>query len=294
MPDKRPRGPQPNWRPKRETRRVLEAVEAVLDAYADYLPVTLRQIYYVLHGQGVLAKTRPDYKRMCEYVGMARRSGRIPWDAIRDDKQVAVAAPPSFAGPEDFWRTLEAAAASYRVDRQHGQAVRLELWSETEGMVPQLARVGQKYGISCYSGGGFDGLAGKYNAAQRAITDGRRTCVLHVGDYDQSGEWILIALAEDVAAFAAAGGADVEFVRVAVTPEQVVAYGLPTAPPSTADRRAFSGAATTQAEALRPDVLAELVREAVESRLDMSVLRQAIEREPAERRALVERLHRRD
>ncbi|MEV7123758.1 hypothetical protein [Kitasatospora griseola] len=28
MPTKRPRGPQPNWRPKRETERVLVAVEA--------------------------------------------------------------------------------------------------------------------------------------------------------------------------------------------------------------------------------------------------------------------------
>ncbi|MFH8387368.1 hypothetical protein ACH4E7_41785 [Kitasatospora sp. NPDC018058] len=35
----------------------------------------------------------------CEYVGMARRSGRIPWDAIRDDTRIAVDAPPSFAGP---------------------------------------------------------------------------------------------------------------------------------------------------------------------------------------------------
>jgi hypothetical protein len=35
MPNKRPRGPQPHWCPKRETLRVLAAVDAVLDRPAD-------------------------------------------------------------------------------------------------------------------------------------------------------------------------------------------------------------------------------------------------------------------
>ncbi|WP_326771013.1 hypothetical protein OG978_46210 (plasmid) [Streptomyces sp. NBC_01591] len=39
-----------------------------------------------------------------------------------------------------------------------------------------------------------------------------------------------------------------EFERVAVTPEQIVTYGLPTVPPNATDRRSFSGTATTQAE----------------------------------------------
>jgi hypothetical protein len=109
MPNKGPRGPQPHWRPKRETLRVLTAVDAILVRYRDHLPVSLRQMFYVLLSDGVLAKTEREYKRMCEYAGMARRSGRIPWDAIRDDTQIAVEAPPSFAGPGDFFRAVEAA-----------------------------------------------------------------------------------------------------------------------------------------------------------------------------------------
>ena len=45
MPNKRPRGPRPHWRPKRETLRVLAAVDAVLDRYRDHLPVSLRQLF---------------------------------------------------------------------------------------------------------------------------------------------------------------------------------------------------------------------------------------------------------
>ncbi|MET8629926.1 hypothetical protein ABZW30_40450 [Kitasatospora sp. NPDC004669] len=127
-----------------------------------------------------MAKIERDYKRMCEYVGMARRSGRIPWDAIRDDTQIAVEAPLSFTGPGDFFAAVEAAVDDYRVDRQAGQPVRLELWCETAGMAPQLAKIGAEFGIACFSGGGFDGLAGKHDAAMRAIAGGAKTRILHV------------------------------------------------------------------------------------------------------------------
>ncbi|OEV09344.1 hypothetical protein AN218_22915 [Streptomyces nanshensis] len=231
---------------------------------------------------------------MCEYVGMARRSGRIPWDAIRDDTQIAVDAPPAFAGPEDFWAFVDASVADYRIDRQAGQPVRLELWCETAGMVPQLARIGAEFGIACFSGGGFDGLTGKHNAALRAAAGVRATVVLHLGDYDPSGEHLFSSLAEDVIAFASAAGTEVEFERLAVTPEQIATYDLPTAPPKATDRRSFSGTATTQAEALPPDVLAAIVREAIEAHRDPTAHRQALAREAAQRRALHERLSRID
>ncbi|MEV6319408.1 hypothetical protein [Streptomyces sp. NPDC051776] len=286
MPNKRPRGPQPNWRPKRETVRVLGAVESVLDRYREHLPLSLRQLFYVLFSDGVLAKTERDYKRMCGYVDMARLSGRIAWEAIRDDTQIAVNAPQAFADPADFWATVKGAADGYRVDRQAGQPVRLELWCEAAGMVPQLARIGAGFGITCFSRGGFDGLAGKHHAAKRAAAGGRTTRILHLGDRDQSGERTFTSLAEDVAAFAEGVGAEVEFEQVAVTADQVAAYNLPTAPPKTTDRRTFSGTATTQVEALPPDVLADVVRAAIDRNRDPLVHRHVLAREERERREI--------
>ncbi|MFE4801917.1 hypothetical protein ACFRFL_45070 [Streptomyces sp. NPDC056708] len=160
-------------------------------------------------------------------------------------------------------------------------------------MVTQLVRIGAEFGISCFSSGGFDGLAGKHEAAVRPVTGGLRTRVLHIGDYDQSGEHMFTALAEDVFAFAEAAGVEVQFERVAVTGEQVVAHNLPTAPPKATDRRSFSGTATTQAEALPPDVLAAIVREAIEAHRDPEVHRQILAREETERRAIRESLSRR-
>lgn len=159
-------------------------------------------------------------------------------------------------------------------------------------MIPQLVWIGEEFGISCFSGGGFDGLDGKHEAALRAAAaPGQKACVLHVGDHDQSGEHMFSALAEDVIAFAAAAGAVVEFERVAVTAEQVARYGLPTAPPKASDRRSFSSTTTTQAEALPPDVLAALVRAAIEARRDPVAHQRALARERDERQVILRRLN---
>lgn len=94
--------------------------------------------------------------------------------------------------------------------------------------VPQLTRIGAELGIACFSGGGFDGLSGKRDAALRAMEGDRKTVVLHLGDYDPSREHLFSSLAEDVIAFAEASGGEVAFERVAVAPEQIITYGLPT------------------------------------------------------------------
>ena len=119
--------------------------------------------------------------------------------------------------------------------------------------------------------------------------DGRRTEVLHIGDHDPSGAHLFLALAEDVKAFAVELGGIVEFSRLAVTPTQIDTLRLVTAPPKATDRRAFNGA-TCQAEAIPPDVLAEILRDAIETRVDRKALARVLKREKQTRSELRRRL----
>jgi hypothetical protein len=102
-----------------------------------------------------------------------------------------------------------------------------------------------------------------------------------------------LALAEDVEAFvdelSLGGEGEVEFYRLAVTPEQVRRLRLPTAPPKKSDKRAYRGP-TCQAEAIAPDELAHIVRDAIESRTDERILDRVLKREKRERAELVKRL----
>lgn len=63
------------------------------------------------------------------------------------------------------------------------------------------------------------------------------------------------------------------------------------APPKTTDPRSFSGTATT-GRGRAPDILAAIVREAIEAHRDPEVHRQALAREQAECQAIRERLNR--
>jgi hypothetical protein len=76
---------------------------------------------------------------------------------------------------------------------------------------------------------------------------------------------------------------------VAVTPDQIGELGLETAPPKGTDNRAFTGE-TCQAEAIPPDVLADILTEAVESRIDDDIRAAVIKRQTKIRQRLAKRL----
>lgn len=116
--------------------------------------------------------------------------------------------------------------------------------------------------------------------------------VLHLGDHDPSGVHLFLSMADDVETLAADLGLDVdiEFTRLAVTPRQIAALGLPTAPPKPTDRRRFEGA-TVQLEAIPPDVLAVIVSDAIEERLDRVAYDAVLAEERDIRQSLGNRLH---
>ena len=244
----------------------MEQVGEILDEYREFLPLTNRQIFYRMVGAYGYPKHpvpgcgRP-YNALCEHLVRARRAGMIPFDAIRDDGATE-SAPVAWGGLGDLHAAWRESARRYRRDRQEGQPERLEVWCEAAGMVPQLARVAHEYGVPVFSSGGFDSLTAKYDAAVRSVNADAPTVVLHVGDHDLSGRHIFRAAAEDVAALATGidpGLLPPEFVRVAVTAEQVALYGLETREDDHA----------VQAEALAPDQLATELLMAIMARQDV-------------------------
>lgn len=273
------------WSPRGETLALLEDVRTVLETFRAFLPVTLRQVFYRLVATVGYPKDERAYDRLGEMLNRARRAGLIDWDDIRDDG-FTKRTPTSFDDPTDWAEAVLASAKSYRLDRQRLQDGRLVVWCEAGGMVPQLERVAREYSVPVYSSGGFDSVTAKHEVAEEFSRLGSAT-VLHVGDLDPSGVHMFGSLDEDVRAFLASMGGDVDFVRLAVTREHVERLSLPTAPAKPTDRRAFSGD-TVQAEAIPPDELARIVRGAIVDRLDGHILEAVLAAEEAERTRLVE------
>lgn len=278
----RPRG-FVDWAPRPKTAALVEQVRAVLDEYRQHLPLTLRQVFYRLVGKHGYPKTERDYKALGEVLNRARRARMIPFDAIRDDGMTRLDNV-GWAGIDECRDAIRNTADGYRVDRQRGQDRRTVLWCEASGMAPQLARVGEPYSVPVYSSGGFDSVTVKHDMAQTFAA--HPVLVLHIGDHDPSGVHVFGSLAADVAAFGESMDADVTFSRLAVLPEHIAQFDLPTAPPKATDNRAFTGQ-TVQAEALPPDTLAALVQAAIVANLDANAYARALDAEQAERAELL-------
>ncbi|CAN5776320.1 hypothetical protein BH24ACT15_BH24ACT15_38320 [soil metagenome] len=285
----RPRGFAP-WSPQPKTQALVADVLDVLDDYADHLPLTLRQVFYRLVGTRGFPKTEKGYDRLCETANRARRAGLIPWDAIRDDG-VQLVTHGGYDSPDDWLDMTAANARWYRRSRQAVQPLRVEVWVEAGGMVPQAARVAEDFGVMVMSCGGFDSVTAKHEAAVRIVDDGRPCIVVHVGDHDPSGVSLATAATEDVDAFARGyGHGGIEVVRAAITPVQAERHGLPGAPPKKTDKRgAFTGL-TYQAEALEPADLAGYIRAVIEEYTDLNVHQDVIDAERDERDQLVARM----
>jgi hypothetical protein len=276
------------WSPHGATLQLLDQVRAVLGEYEDYLPLTIRQIFYRLVGAHRYEKTEQAYERLIEHLNRARRARLISFDAIRDDTSI-VAEPDHWRSEAQFWATVRHMAKDFTFDRSDGQPTRLVVMCEAAGMVPQLKRVAHPFGVTVTSGGGFDSLTDKQKFAAALAEHDRPTEVLDIGDHDASGVHKHLAILEDVEAFTRDLGGSVTFTRLAVTPAQITTYGLETAPKKKSDNRAFSGR-TCQAEALAPDVLANILRTAIEQRIDPRVYEQVLRREKKARLELLKQL----
>lgn len=285
----RPRG-YADWSPKPETLALIENVNAVFQEYRDQLPLTLRQVFYRLVGAFGYEKTERAYSRLGEHLVRARRAQLIPMNYIRDlgGQQRGGT---GFESIEEFMQDIREAAGGYSRDKTEGQQTRVELWCEAEGMIDQMARVANQYDIRSFSAGGFASVTVTYQIARRALAFDGPTVILHVGDYDPSGESIYDAIVQDASAFVwqerrHRGVPDAAIIprRVALTLEQVEEYDLPTAPPKSSDSRSANwDGDTCQAEAMPPDILQSVVREAVEAEIDMDAYQEIVDAEEDER-----------
>ena len=275
------------WNPRNETLIIMNQVKDILTQYTEHWPLTIRQIFYRLVGAYMYEKTEKGYSRLCEYMARARRSEIIPWETIRDDGTTRVDSK-GFTDMNSFVETVIYSAENYTRNKEKRQPTRILILVEAAGMVPQIVKAVGIYGLSVISSSGFDSLTMKYELAQDIMNDDRPTVVFHIGDLDPSGVCIFDSVQADVEAFVGSAQ-ELLFKRIALTPEQVVAYNLPTAPPKVTDKRGNGISHTCQAEALTPDTLAMIVEESVMEYYDMAVFEADLHAEQQERELLVER-----
>jgi hypothetical protein len=259
----------------------MEAIRAQLyDILRAQNPMTVRQVFYrmVTQPQPLIAKTEAEYKRTVgRLLVEMRRSGDIPFRWIADNTRW-MRKPQSYDSLEE---ALENTARTYRRDLWTNQDVYVEVWTEKDALAGVLLDVTREWDVPLMVAKGFASVSFLYSAAEHIQEIDKPTYIYYFGDHDPSGVAIDRRIERDLRGFAP--GAEIHFERVAVTPEQIREWKLPTRPTkrSEHDHRAktFRGD-SVEVDAIAPDTLRRLVRECIEQHIDPRRLKRlkAVER----------------
>lgn len=281
------------WRPTYDSEVRLKTVGEVLEQYAKLgIRLTLRQLYYQLVSKNALRNHQREYKRLGELLSNARLAGRIDWEVIEDRVRSAERAG-QWQRIEDV---VEAALRQFRLPRWDGQPNYIEVWCEKDALSSVFAPIVHELHVVSMVNRGYSSTTAMYDAAKRikATANGRPTKIIYIGDFDPSGEDMVRDIAERFRTFGLdpAGndnrGHNVEIIKLALTQQQIEQYKLPPNPAKLSDSRAAGfiekhGENSYEVDALPPEVLQKLIREAIVSNMDMKLYENKIAREDLER-----------
>jgi hypothetical protein len=259
---------------KRDWGPILATAKAIVESYDT--GVTLRQLFYRLVSAEILRNSESDYKQLSSRTAEARRDGTFP-DLIDASRSITQAK--TYASPADALRDLH---DTYRRDRTEGQAWGVYLGVEKEALVELLWYWFADMGVPIVATKGYGSQTFVSDVARDVARQNRPCVLLYGGDFDPSGEDIERDFRERTACFA-------KLERIALTAEQVTRYNLPEQPGKAKDTRAkgfierHGKLCQVELDALPPDVLHSLYREALAPYLDLSKMEESKVREREDR-----------
>lgn len=277
----------------------LELVNAIIGEYqADGYVLTLRQLYYQLVSRDVIPNKGSEYAKLSKLLKEGRMSGVVDWDAIEDRLRVPYT-PSSFDSPEDV---LDAVVQQYKLPRMNGQDVYIEVWVEKDALSGVLRRVTGEYHVPILVNRGYSSASAMYDSFERfrrnGILNGKPVKILYLGDYDPSGLDMIRDIRERTMEFVmgytgATYEDDFEFdvLPIALTRSQIDQYDPPPNPAKITDPRAKDfirkyGNTSWEVDALRPEILNQLLRDAILEFIDVDKYENILEQEKADREKL--------
>lgn len=247
----------------------------------DYIPQSVRQIYYKVEGYGIVPKDETGYRRVQRQVLNMRRAGCLRYDLVTDGTRW-VHGPTTHNDIEAF---LENSRKTYRRDLWLSQAVNVHIWLEKEALYGVIGAVTEDYDIPVMVSRGFASESYLYSVAEAITASNKPTYVYTMYDFDRAGQ----LAADHIRAKLVDFGAAFHFGRLALLPDQIAAYNLSTRKPKRTDiRNGWQYPYCCELDALPANVLRALVKDAIERHIDHRALEETKRIERLERETFTE------
>jgi len=231
-------------------KKVLDRISLIRDLLEKFGSMTVRQIYYQLVPLDL------SYRAVQYACQVGRVHGLLPVEKIVDRSR------PSYGLNKwsDLDEALETLEYGFQLDYWAESPYKVEVWTEKDALSQILYEEAGRYRVPVRVTRGFLSTSLKHEWS------GFDLVILYFGDFDPSGLYMDVDLQNNgFLNFA-------EFRRIALTQEQIEEYNLPFTKVKRGDPRYEQyvkehGLICWELDALPPDVLRKMVREAIEDLL---------------------------
>jgi hypothetical protein len=248
----------------RPTKAAIETRRAALyDIIALGRPMTVRQVFYQASVRQLIEKTEQGYTNIGWDLTVMRKAGVLPYEWIEDGSRLAHK-PATYANPNEALRIL---AEHYRKSLWDEINAFVEVWIEKDALTGVIYPVTAEYDVPLRPARGYASLSFLHDAACTIADLDKPAYVYHLGDFDPSGVNAGEKIEETLRELAPE--AEIHFERLAVTEEQIGAWDLPSRPTKASDPRTakFGSEVSVELDAIEPNQLRAIVREAIERHL---------------------------
>ena len=273
-------------KPKRARRTNEELVEldrTMIEFIEQYRPVSVRQVFYHLAAIRMIPKDQNQYDSIQKRLSNMRKDKVLPYSWISDGTRY-MRKPDTF---NSVRASLEYSIRNYRRAIWTDQRIHIEFWLEKEALAGTINDILDDWDVPFYVSRGFSSHSYLYKAAQYLMSMRKEAHVYVMTDCDQKGLEIKDCIRNAFVEHCADHPHDIHVHRLAMTPEQVEAWGI-----QTRDAKPGKGVLPNNQDAdldaIPPEQFRALVRDAVTSHVDDHRYQRLLKEEELERETLAQ------
>lgn len=269
---------------------VQHCSQIIANYLAQNLRLTLRQLYYQLVTRNLITNQEKSYKNLSSIVSDARLAGLLDWEAIED----RIRQPRVNLEFNDLGERCKLACDNYRLPRWKDQDAYVELWVEKDALAGVLQPLARDHHVTMMVNRGYSSQSAMYEAANRfKEAEPKHGIIFYLGDHDPSGEDMVRDIRDRFKMFGVGENSVHEFEirKLALTMEQIEEHEPPPNPAKMTDPRAGEyvaehGNSSWEVDALPPEVLAQIIRDAFLEVIDQDKMDAIIEQEEKDKAEL--------
>lgn len=284
-------------------RPMLDAVLAVLNNLRVFWPLSLRTVHYNLlndpplrHAKKLASRYRNDracYGDLSSLCTRARVAGLLPWEAIEDPTRPVTTWNIHRSAADYIHEQVAGFMGGYWRDLLQSQPDHIEVIGEKNTLAKVIQPVCSDYTVPLTIGRGYSSLPPRKEIYDRWLESGKNKLVLIVlSDHDPDGEMIADSLVGYMRDDFRIPRQSILPIRAALTVDQCREHGIPTDVEAKVKSRNYQsfvrqyGTGACELEAVPPRLLQQMLRNAIESVLDLDAFKKEQERERADAREI--------